>query len=84
MLLREPAGVAPVRNTTESHARSLAKAVSWRALGTVTTAALVFVMTGRMRIALGVGAIECASKIVLFFVHERLWNMIKLGRGGGS
>lgn len=72
----------PVRQTTESHARSLAKAISWRTLGTLTTSVLVFVMTGQLRIAIGVGLAEYVAKIVLYFVHERLWNLVKLGRGG--
>lgn len=78
--MRRAVSTSPAGQTTDSHARSLAKAISWRALGTATTAALVLAMTGRVRVAIGVGAAECTAKIVLYFVHERLWNLVKLGR----
>lgn len=64
----------------ESHARSVAKAVSWRLLGTVTTSVLVFVFTRRLVLSLAVGALEFTSKIGLFWLHERAWDRIRFGR----
>ena len=64
----------------ESHARSIVKAVTWRILGTVTTSALVFVFTRRLALSLTVGALEFTSKIGLFWLHERAWDRIRLGR----
>jgi len=66
---------------TESHTRSVMKAVSWRVLGTVTTSALVFVFTRRLVLSLAVGAVEFLSKIGLFWMHERVWDRIRFGRG---
>lgn len=64
----------------DSHARSVMKAVTWRVLGTITTSALVFIFTRRLVLSLTVGALEFASKIGLFWVHERAWDRIRLGR----
>ena len=64
----------------ESNARSVAKALSWRILGTMATSALVFIFTGRLVLSLAVGGIEFVSKIGLFWVHERLWNRLRFGK----
>jgi adenylylsulfate kinase len=63
----------------DTHARSVAKAVTWRILGTVTTSVLVFVFTRRLTLSLAVGALEFVSKIALFWFHERVWARIKVG-----
>lgn len=64
----------------ESHTRSLFKSVSWRVFGTLFTGFLVWMFTRRLALAAGVGAMEGLSKIALFYLHERMWDRIKLGR----
>ena len=64
----------------ESTARSLAKAVSYRVLGSTGTALVVLLLSGNLKISLGVGALDMLLKIALYFVHERLWNHIPYGR----
>ena len=72
----------------ETNARSIAKAVSYRVLGSAATALIVFVLSGRMGlpaserlgVALGSGALDGIIKIGLYFVHERIWNHIDFGR----
>ena len=64
----------------ESQSRSLAKAVSYRTLGSLSTAGLVYFFTGDVRISAGAGLLDSVVKIVLYFVHERLWNHIPYGR----
>ncbi|MCL4866374.1 MAG: adenylyl-sulfate kinase [Gemmatimonadales bacterium] len=64
----------------ETHARSVAKAISWRIMGTVATALLVFVFTRRLTLSLAVGALEFVSKIGLFWLHERAWDRSRFGR----
>ena len=64
----------------ETHARSIAKAVSWRIVATLTTTLLVFVFTGNIVISGGVGLTELVTKIVIYYVHERVWNAISFGR----
>jgi adenylylsulfate kinase len=64
----------------ETHARSVAKALSWRVMGTLATTMLVFVFTRRLTISLAVGGLEFFSKIVLFWLHERLWTAVPFGR----
>ena len=60
--------------------RSLVKTISWRAVGTITTVAISYVITGTMALAFSIGGIELVSKMVLYFFHERAWEKIKWGK----
>ena len=64
----------------ESTARSLAKAISYRVLGSTGTAMVVFFFSSNMTLSLGAGALDMLLKITLYFVHERIWNHIPYGR----
>ena len=64
----------------ENHYRSLVKAVSWRATGSMDTIVVSFLVTGHIKTALSIGGIEVFTKIGLYFLHERLWNKISFGR----
>jgi uncharacterized membrane protein len=64
----------------ESSARSIAKAVSYRVLGSASTALIVYVISQDMPKSLGAGFLDGIIKIGLYFVHERLWNHIDYGR----
>ena len=64
----------------EKHFRSLVKAVSWRATGTVDTIIISFLVTGRIKVAVSIGFIELFTKICLYYLHERIWEKIPFGR----
>ncbi|MBT8083605.1 MAG: DUF2061 domain-containing protein [Woeseia sp.] len=63
----------------ESRLRSLLKAVTYRITGTITTALLVYFITGEWRLALAVGAIEPVVKVIIYYVHERVWQLVPRG-----
>ncbi len=65
---------------TESHARSFAKAVSYRLLGSAATALVVYFFSGNMPLSASVGGLDMVVKIALYFLHERIWNYIPFGR----
>ena len=65
---------------TDSHARSFLKGVTWRTLGTLDTIVLSFIVTGNIGSALKIGFTEVVTKIILFYLHERVWNVIPYGR----
>jgi uncharacterized membrane protein len=65
----------------EKHVRSIAKAISWRILATSTTIFLVFLFTGNFVTSASVGALELLSKTIIYYIHERIWNMSNFGRG---
>lgn len=65
---------------TENHYRSLAKSISWRVTGTLDTMLISFLITGKLKWALSIGAVELFTKMFLYYVHERIWNGIAFGR----
>jgi len=67
-------------DTIEKHYRSLIKAVSWRATGTVDTICISFLVTGKIKLAVSIGVIELFTKILLYYAHERFWDRIAVGR----
>ena len=69
-----------MRRYRDTHSRSVAKAVSWRILGTLATSTIVFAFTRRWALSLFVGGLEFVSKIGLFWMHERLWDRLSYGR----
>lgn len=64
----------------ESHTRSILKAISWRTLGTLDTFAISWFMTGKVAIAGSIAGLEIATKIVWYYVHERVWAIVPFGR----
>jgi uncharacterized membrane protein len=65
---------------TEKHTRSMVKALSWRATGTLDTIVVSYFVTGQIKLALSIGLVELFTKIGLYYVHERAWNRISFGR----
>ena len=63
----------------DKHYRSLAKAVSWRLTGSLDTLIISFLVTGKLHLAITISGIELATKISLYYLHERLWHKIAWG-----
>lgn len=63
----------------DTNKRSLAKAVSYRLLGSLFTFLIAFVLTGDALISSAVGFADLIVKTLLFYLHERVWNFIKWG-----
>ena len=53
--------------------RHLAKAVSWRVVGTLDTMLLGWLISGDPMVGVKIGAVELITKIVLYYGHERAW-----------
>jgi len=56
-----------------SRKRHIAKAVSWRILGTLDTMAIAWLITGDPMIGVSIGLIESFTKLALYYFHERAW-----------
>jgi len=63
----------------ESHLRSMLKALSWRILATLTTALIAYLVTGQIDIAIMIGGIEFVLKFLIYYLHERAWQLIPRG-----
>jgi len=64
---------------TESHLRSLLKGLTWRIIATTSTVGIAFIITGKVGDALKIGAIEFIGKIVIYYLHERAWQLAPRG-----
>lgn len=63
-----------------TRARSFTKSLSYRIFGTITSWAVVFVITGKGSLATLVAFWETVVKVAVYYWHERAWNNIKWGR----
>lgn len=63
----------------EAHSRSLAKAVSWRILGSIDTFLLSWLFTSSVKAAGAIALSEVLTKMVLYYLHERAWSGIGWG-----
>jgi uncharacterized membrane protein len=63
-----------------SRGRHLAKAITWRILGTVDTILISWFFTGSLAVGAAIGGFEVITKTILYYVHERVWyKHIKFG-----
>lgn len=58
----------------DSAAKSLLKTVSWRVVGTLDTMMIAYILTGEIGMAISIGSVEVFTKMVLYYLHERVWN----------
>lgn len=67
----------------DSHVRSLLKAFSWRIVATLTTSVIAYFVTGRLDTAALIGGIEFVLKFLIYYLHERAWQLVPERRLGG-
>ena len=61
----------------EGRARSIVKALSWRFMASIITFLLVYFLSGGKAIlALNISLLEVITKLVAYYVHERVWDKI--------
>ena len=58
--------------------RSLAKTLTWRIVGTLDTIIISWIITGNPLTGMKIGTVEVLSKSVLYYLHERIWNKIRV------
>jgi uncharacterized membrane protein len=59
--------------------RHMAKTITWRIVGTLDTMLLGWFFTGDPITGVKIGGMEVATKMVLYFFHERVWFRINFG-----
>lgn len=61
-------------------ARSFAKSLSYRIFGTLSSWAVVYVITGEGVLATVIAFWETIVKVGIYYFHERGWDKIRWGR----
>ncbi|MEO9513390.1 MAG: DUF2061 domain-containing protein [Flavobacteriaceae bacterium] len=65
---------------SERPIRSIAKAVSWRVVGTVDTLVISYFFVDEVMLAASIASADFVTKMVLYFFHERIWNGVNWGK----
>lgn len=63
----------------KTYKRHIAKAITWRIVGTIDTILLAWFISGSSSTGLKVGFAEVITKMVLYYLHERAWFKVKMG-----
>lgn len=70
--------------TKVARKRHIAKALTWRIIGTIDTCALGWLISGDFTTGLQIGTAELITKMVLYYFHERLWYNVHVFKEGSS
>lgn len=62
-----------------SKKRHLAKTITWRIVGTIDTMILGWIISGNPMTGVKIGGLEVATKMILYYFHERAWFKINFG-----
>jgi uncharacterized membrane protein len=65
--------------TSRTWQRSLAKTLTWRFFAMLDTFLISFLVTGKLAWASSIVGIELCTKMTLYFAHERVWAVARLG-----
>ena len=63
----------------ETRKRSLFKTISWRFICIVVSILTSFILTRKWDIAVAIGTVYNVITMILYYFHERIWNMVKWG-----
>ena len=64
----------------DGHPRTISKSATWRALITANNFLIPFITTGSWQTALAFLTVATFLNIVVYYTHERVWNLIKWGK----
>jgi uncharacterized membrane protein len=59
--------------------RHIAKTITWRVVGTIDTITIGWLISGDPMVGLSIGGVEVISKMLLYYLHERVWYKSKFG-----
>ena len=61
--------------------RHILKTFSWRLCGTIDTILISTLISGNLNLGFKIGTIELLTKMVLYYIHEKLWYNNDYGLG---
>lgn len=53
--------------------RHFAKALTWRAVGTLDTFVISYLVSGSVKFGVTISGVELVTKTILYYWHERIW-----------
>lgn len=64
----------------ETPKRTLAKTLTWQAMGLATMTGIGYVVTGSAGAGGTIAAVGAATGAVFYVIHERIWARVRWGR----
>lgn len=64
----------------DGHPRTISKSVTWRVLITINNFMIPFLTTGSWQTALAFLTVATLLNTIVYYVHERTWNLVKWGK----
>ncbi len=68
--------ISKIKNPNKRH---LYKTFSWRAVGSLTTLIVAWIVTGNPLTGFKIGLVETLTKMILYYLHEKMWYRINFG-----
>ena len=68
--------LSKIRNANKRH---ILKTFSWRVVGSLTTLIIAWIVTGHQLTGFKVGFLETLTKMILYYLHEKMWYRINFG-----
>jgi uncharacterized membrane protein len=59
--------------------RHIAKAITWRIIGTLDTVLVGWLVSGDIAVGASIGGLELLTKTLLYYFHERAWYRSRFG-----
>ena len=59
--------------------RHILKTISWRVVGTIDTILIGTFISNDFVVGMKIGGFEVVTKMILYFLHERVWYQFKFG-----
>ncbi len=63
----------------ETLRRTSTKTATWRTIASLDTMVLAWFFTGNIATAVSIGSLEIVTKLILYFIHERIWARFQFG-----
>ena len=64
----------------ETNKRSIVKTITWRVTGSTATFLIAYLIIGNIAAAGIIGITQMVFNTILYYMHERIWNLIKWER----
>ncbi len=64
----------------DTQARSIVKAITYRILIVISIFVISLLTTGRLDVAASITGITAITGTIIYYLHERVWSMIRWGR----
>lgn len=68
-----------MEKTNVSLRRHILKTITWRIVGTIDTMIIGWLVSGDPMVGVAIGSFEVFTKMILYFLHERVWYKIDFG-----